>query len=121
MRISKYDFAVNIICILLFLGVAIYLGVTWQDIPDKIPGHYNAAGVVDRWGSKGELLVLPNVALILYIGMTVLEFFPQAWNTGVTITPENQDRVYRVLKNMVGTMKLLLTGIFTFITINSAW
>jgi hypothetical protein len=52
--------------------------------------------------------------------MTVLEFFPQAWNTGVTIKPENRDRVYRVLKNMIGTMKLLLTAIFSFMTINSA-
>lgn len=28
-------------------------------LPDRIPAHYNAAGVVDRWGSKYELLIFP--------------------------------------------------------------
>ena len=28
-------------------------------LPDSIPAHYNAAGVVDRWGSKYEILIFP--------------------------------------------------------------
>ena len=28
-------------------------------LPDRIPAHYNAAGAVDRWGSKYEVLIFP--------------------------------------------------------------
>ncbi len=117
---SKYDIAVNFICILLFLGMAIFLGLTWQDIPDQVPGHYNAQGEIDRWTGKGELLITPIVGWLLFIGVTVIELFPKLWNTGVTVTEENWPRVYRVIKNMMGTMKLQLSSIFVFLTINSA-
>ncbi len=33
-------------------------------LPDPIPVHYNAAGVVNRWGSKFEMLIFPGLALI---------------------------------------------------------
>lgn len=32
-------------------------------LPDTIPAHYNAAGVVDRWGSKYEVLIFPAFIL----------------------------------------------------------
>ena len=33
-------------------------------LPDKIPAHYNAAGEVDRWGSKYEMLIFPGLIVI---------------------------------------------------------
>lgn len=117
---TKYDVIVNLICILLLVGILIYLGLNWSSIPDKIPGHYNALGVVDRWGNKGELFILPIISWILYSGITILERFPQVWNTGVEVTGENKERVYGVLKNMIGTVKLIMVVVFSFLTINTA-
>ena len=40
-------------------------------LPDSIPAHYNAAGQVDRWGSKYETLIFPALMLpygLLYLG-----------------------------------------------------
>lgn len=117
---SKYDIIINFICLLLLLGVVAYLAVNWNSIPDKIPGHYNAMGEVDRWGNKGELLVLLIIGWVIYIGITILEHFPQVWNTGVTVTEENKARIYSILKNMIGIVKLLVVGTFVFLAINSA-
>lgn len=111
---------VEIVCLILLIGVLIYLYCNWSSIPDKIPGHYNAIGEIDRMGSKNELLVLPIISWLMYLGMTVLEKFPQAWNTGVTVTEENKERVYGVLKNMLSTMKLIMVAIFVYLTINSS-
>jgi uncharacterized membrane protein len=119
-RRSKYDVVINLICLLLLTGVVAYLAINWSNIPDKIPGHYNAMGEVNRWGNKGELLILPIIGWIMYIGITVLEHFPQVWNTGVTITEDNKTRIYRILNNMIGTTKLLVVGVFMFLTVNSA-
>ncbi len=117
---SKYDIVINLICLLLLLGVAGYLAVNWSSIPDKIPSHYNAVGEVDSWGNKMELLVLAIIGWIMYIGITVLEQFPQVWNTGVTVTEENKARIYPILKMMISTLKLLVVGVFVFLALNSA-
>ncbi len=117
---SKYDIVINLICLLLLLGVTGYLAVNWSSIPDKIPSHYNVVGEVDSWGNKMELLVLAIIGWIMYIGITVLEQFPQAWNTGVTVTEENKARIYPILKMMISTLKLLVVGVFVFLALNSA-
>lgn len=50
----------------MFLGPLLF----WGWIPDRIPGHYNAAGEITRWGSKGELFLLPVVSVFMYAFMT---------------------------------------------------
>ena len=117
---SKYDIIVNIVCLILLIGIIAFLVLAWKGIPDKIPGHYNFAGDIDRWGNKGELLFLPILSWILYLGMTVVEHFPQIWNTGVTVTEENKERVYRILKDMFSTVKLIVVAVLSYLTINSA-
>ena len=116
---SKFDIIVNLLCVVLLLGCAIYIAVNWSAMPDKIPGHYNFRGEVDRWGSKGELLFLPIVSWILYLGVTALEQFPAIWNTGVAVTEENKEQVYRILKSMIGTVKLTVVSFFAFLSMNS--
>lgn len=122
MKITRtwYDVCVNIICIAVLLGTVIWLCLSWSNIPEKIPGHYNIYGVVDRWGSKKELLIPPIVAWIMYVGLTLVGNFPEIWNTGVKVTVQNRERIYRVLKDMLETMKLLFVAIFSFLTINSS-
>lgn len=117
---TGYDIVVNIICLGLLVGILIYLGVTWSSIPEKIPGHYNGAGVIDRWGNKKELLIVPVISWIMYLGLTVVEKFPQTWNTGIQVTEENKEQVYRILKDLLATEKLLMVAIFSFITICSS-
>ncbi len=46
----------------LLLGLALVLAAL-PFLPDPIPVHYNAAGVVNRWGSKYEMLVFPGLML----------------------------------------------------------
>lgn len=122
MKVNRtgYDIFINVTCIGLLVGILIYLGLNWDIIPEKIPGHYNAFGIVDRWANKGELFIVPIIAWIMYISLTVIEKYPQIWNTGIQVTENNQKLVYRLLKDMLGTEKLLMVTVFSFITINSS-
>ena len=63
---SGYDWFADLFCVLLLAGVFIYLAFGWKAIPEQIPGHYNAAGMIDGWTDKKELFVLPVIALIMY-------------------------------------------------------
>lgn len=113
------DNIMEVICLILMVGIVLYLILVWNKLPDKIPAHYDWAGNVDRWGSKGELLILPIMTWIMYGFISVVELFPKAWNTGVKVTEENQARVYRVLKYMIKSLKLIVVLDFSYMTINS--
>ena len=63
------------------------------------------------------MVFLPVMMWILYIGLTVLQHFPQIWNTGVQVTQENRERVYRTLMHMLETLKLLIEAVFSFLTV----
>ncbi len=114
-----FDKIVEIICLILAIGVPLYIIINWSNIPDPLPMHYDLAGNVDRWGDKTELIILPIVTLIMYAFMSAIGYFPQVWNTGVSITEENRERVYRTLKYLVKTMKLIVVVDFSYMTINT--
>ena len=52
--------------VLMFLPLVASL-IALQFLPDVIPAHYNINNVVDRWGSKYEILILP----VLIIGFGI--------------------------------------------------
>ena len=54
---------------LVFILPAVYLFFIWNDLPEKVPMHYNLKGEIDRYGSKSELLLM--VAIITVINMGV--------------------------------------------------
>ena len=105
--------------LLLTAGTTLYLLFGWDSFPERIPAHYNAAGEIDRWGSKGELIFLPVLMWVFYIELSLLQRFPQIWNTGVEVTEENRERVYRILLYMIETLKLLIKAVFSFLTVYS--
>jgi hypothetical protein len=47
--------------------------------------------------------------------LLVVNWGGDVWNTGVTITEDNKTRIYRILKNMIGTTKFLVVGVFVFL------
>lgn len=116
---SPADIIMEILGLIMLIGTPLYLLIRWSSIPDKLPMHYNFAGEIDRWGGKGEILFLVVMVWILYLMISLVEHFPSIWNTGVQVTSENRARVYRTLKYMVKTLKLVMTLIFTFLIFNT--
>lgn len=116
---SKYDVAINVLCLVMIIGIAIYLILNWANIPEKVPMHYNFAGKVDRFGNKSEIIILPIITVIMFSFMSVIEHFPQLWNTGVKVTDKNKEYVYRILKNMITTIKLIAVCVFTYLTMQT--
>lgn len=116
---TKADRILDIIGWILLIGTLAYLILGWSSFPDQIPMHYNGAGEIDRWGGKGEIIVIEVVMWILYFGIGLVEKYPQIWNTGVEVTPQNREKVYRILKYMLKTLKTLTALIFAYLIVNS--
>ncbi len=116
---TKTDTVLETIGRIMLIGTLVYLVAGWNSFPEQIPMHYNAAGEIDRWGGKGEILVLEVVLWAVYLGISAVEKYPQIWNTGVKVTPENRERVYRTLKNLIKTLKLFTALIFAYLIVCS--
>jgi len=117
---NALDTIETIVSLLCLVGVVVYLILAWNTIPDKIPGHYNAAGEVNRWGNKSKLIMLPIISWVTYGLITLIERFPQIWNTGVRVTEENRAAVYRLLKSMIAVVKMFVLLMFASLTVLSS-
>lgn len=111
------DKLMNRLSLLVLVDSVVFLAGYWKQIPAEVPMHYNAAGEIDRWGARAELLILPIISWLLYGLMTVVEQVPSAWNTGVKVTAENREQVYALLGHMLSTLKLMVMVMFAWITL----
>jgi uncharacterized membrane protein len=90
----------------------------WGNIPEKIPGHYNIAGEVDRWGNKSEILIYPIISLVLYTLLVIAARFPAICNVPIRITDDNREFVYKNIKSMVIFLKMELMIMFLYMMIS---
>jgi uncharacterized membrane protein len=114
---TKFGRTMHILSVLCLTASTLFLAAGWNQIPEKVPGHYNFAGEADSMTGKGTLILIPVMNWLMYLGISALEHFPQVWNTGVEVTAQNRERVYRVLYHMIVSMKLSLVLIFSFMTV----
>ena len=92
-------------------------------LPGTIPTHYNGAGQADGFGGKRTILILPLIATILFVGMTILNKFPRMFNYPANITKDNALRQYTNATRMIRYLKLIIViifGIIVFKTIQNA-
>lgn len=116
---KKFDIILNILCLIILVSTMLFLIVTWSKIPDKVPMHYASAGNIDRLGSKLEILILPIITWMLYAFFTIIEKFPEVWNTGVKVTEENKERVYSTLLHLISTIKFIMVVVFAYLTVQT--
>jgi uncharacterized membrane protein len=50
----------------------IYLGLLWNELPDRVPMHYNINNEVDRMGSKKELIFAMGLMAAIGMGVALL-------------------------------------------------
>ncbi len=109
-----------------WLSILAIWGLTityYTNLPDTIPTHYNVAGKVDGFGGKATILILPLIATILFVGMTILNSFPHLFNYPTKITKENVLRQYTNATRMIRRLKLtivIIFGLILFKTIQNA-
>ena len=117
---SRYDRLAGWLSGGFLAAAAFYLWANWQAVPQKIPTHYGFNGQPDAWGDKSSCVVLLVIGVVMWLMMWGIEQFPMIWNTGVTVTEENRVRVYRILKNLLVTIRLVMAAIFAWMTVCSA-
>lgn len=99
-----------------FAAAVVYLIIQWDRLPEEIPAHFGFSGEVDRWGSRFELFLLPGIAAVMWIGLTVLEKYPHVYNY-INFTVDNAGTQYRY-----GALFMNITkNLSTLLLVSAMW
>jgi len=115
LELTTADKTIEIVGWLLIIAVWGLTITNYSNLPDSIPTHYNGAGQADGFGGKATILILPLIATILFIGMTILNKFPHIFNYPTNITQDNAFRQYTNATRLIRYLKLIVVFIFGFI------
>lgn len=117
LKLKTTDIVIEGICWFV-LGLLWILTIfSYNSLPDTIPIHFNMEGKVDRYGDKGEIISLPLVGTIIFIGISILNKFPHIFNYLAEITTENALTQYQSATRMLRILKLVVILIFITITL----
>ncbi|KGR78363.1 DUF1648 domain-containing protein [Ureibacillus manganicus] len=111
---TRLEKVLNAICGAIFLFSILYAVVSWPQLPDQIPGHFNSLGEVDRWGSKYEIIILPVIGLFIFVLMNLFEKAPHMHNYPKRLNENNVKQFYlnsRLMLNMTKNMCLIIFAI----------
>ncbi|MGA2727187.1 MAG: DUF1648 domain-containing protein [Terracidiphilus sp.] len=84
-------------------------------LPDRVPTHFDAAGNPNAWGSPYGMILLPVVATVLYLLVSVVSRFPESFHYPVRTTPQNIARLQTVTLNMVLWLKVEIVCLFALL------
>ena len=113
--LNSVDIIIEALAAICLIYMLTQLIVEYPALDQKVPTHFGANGLPDDWGSRSSLLIFPIIAIVLYVGMKVLNRFPHLFNYPVTITEENAEKQYQYGKTMLSTLKFTTIGLFLYI------
>lgn len=97
-----------------------FLTITnYTKLPNTIPIHYNGEGQADSFSGKGSILILPLIATIVFIGLTVLNKFPHVFNYPTEITVDNAPRHYTNATRLIRSLKFIIVVVFGLIVLQT--
>ena len=130
-----YPFRLEIIPVLI-LFLAWYIAVSnYPSLPEQIPMHFNAGGVVDGWGSPSSVFLGPIIGLFFYLLLTFICalfcFVPDPTTLInlprqrlVKLSPESAQKLIRVISRTLFCLKIIelaLVLYLVYITIEIAF
>jgi uncharacterized membrane protein len=98
----------------IFMGLMV--GLSWHELPEQVPSHFGISGQPDAWSGRSTLLILPAVAIVLWIGLTLLARIPHRFNYIVTISRENAAHRYLLARTLLSTLNAEIIVLFAYLT-----
>ena len=117
LKLTKVDTVLEGLCLIILTLLWTGTIAGFSKLPGQIPSHFNAAGEADDFSNKSTIFILPMVATILYLGMTIINRYPHIYNYPATVTSENARRLYTSATRLIRTLKLGLVIIFSGIVL----
>jgi uncharacterized membrane protein len=91
----------------------------YKSLPEIIPTHYGTNGIVDDYGSKKTIFLIPAIVTIIVFGMRWLNRYPHKFNYMTVITAENAERQYRMATRLIRYLQFIISVLFSYIVIKT--
>lgn len=101
------------------LAIWVLTLTNYTNLPNIIPIHYNGAGQADGFGGKGNIITLPLIATVLFVGLTILNKFPHGFNYPTNITADNALSQYTNATRWIRFLKLIVVVVFGLIALQT--
>lgn len=96
---------------LALLGTTVYTVIRYGSLPDKIPSHFDGAGMADAYGHKSMLVMFIFLAWMLFGVLSAVAFLPpDAWSV-----PNRNPRTLAAAADMLAVMKLVTVLMFCWL------
>ena len=106
------------------ISLAILAGLAWitwqalygaEQLPARIAVHFDMAGNPNGWGKPSMLPLMPIIAVVSYLLMTLVARFPSAFNYPVEVTEENRPLLEALTLDMIAWLKTEMVCLFAWI------
>ncbi len=87
----------------------------YSRLPERIPTHFNEAGVANGFGARSTLWLLVGIALLLYLTLSAINFVPRIVNVRRPLAPEREKVVLAETMAMVGWIKAEVCWMFAYL------
>jgi len=109
-QIEKLLEALTALGIITLLAMAVWGYLT---LPAVIPTHFGFSGEPNAYGDKGNLLIVPIIAIVLAVLLTVLSsFLPRISTHRWPMTEENAPRQYYLVRLLLRWITLEMVWLF---------
>lgn len=112
--LNYWDWGMEALCIFAFLAMAWLFYTEFSSLPEHIPVHFNFRGEPDRFGPRSTLILLPLIAVLLYVLLTLVGNYPHTYNYPQKITEENARKQYRLATRLVRVLKVIILLSFAY-------
>ncbi|MEY8848915.1 DUF1648 domain-containing protein [Psychroserpens sp. XS_ASV72] len=109
------DTIVDLLSLSILILTFVYVGLNYSELPEIIPSHFNAKGKVDGYSEKILIWLVPIIAMVLFIGMFIINKYPHHHNYMVNITEDNALKNYRFSTRIIRFTNLFVMLTFAFI------
>lgn len=103
---------INYFLLILFWVIT---SLVYKHLPNEIPTHYNSFGEVDVYGEKTTIFLLPLIATVLFLIVSISAKNPHTFNYSITITEQNAETQYKNAMRFMQLIKLFMLIVFIFI------
>ncbi|PID59717.1 MAG: hypothetical protein CR986_05470 [Ignavibacteriae bacterium] len=118
-KLNIIDKILEVAGFIILVSYWIFIISTYSNLPQKVPIHYGLNGKPDTTGSKISFIILPILATILFIGLTILNNFPHIFNYLKKITEENALTQYTGATKLVRFIKTIILLMFGYISVQT--
>jgi uncharacterized membrane protein len=115
------DYLLEICSILILFSIVIVVMVNYSTLQNIIPTHYNLTGAADSYGSKNTMWIYPLVAILFYVGLSIVIKYPHKFNYPITITNLNVKRVYKLGIMVIRLIKLLFLVLLFYVSLKTIY